>query len=71
MTQINRRKGLINDNETVDGYATMNAEVPLSQMFGYVSDLRSATQGKGEFTMEYKNHQPIPRAEQEQMTAAF
>lgn len=71
MSQINKRKGMISDTEVVDGYATLHADVPLSQMFGYVTDLRSATQGKGEFTMEYKMHQPVARNEQEQMIKDF
>lgn len=67
MSQINKRKGMISDNEISEGFGTLYADVPLSKMFGYVTDLRSATQGKGEFTMEYKLHQPVAKAEQEQM----
>jgi elongation factor G len=44
LTQLNRRKGVINDSEVQDDYVSITAEVSLSQMFGYVSDLRSATQ---------------------------
>ena len=71
LTQINRRKGVINDSEVVDDYVTIYSDISLSQMFGYVSDLRSATQGKGEFTMEYKNHQPVTRADQEEMQKEY
>lgn len=67
MAQINRRKGVISDSEVIEGYATIHADISLNQMFGYVTDLRSATQGKGEFTMEYKSHQPLMRNEQEEM----
>ena len=57
--QLNRRKGVIVNSETQDGYVIIEAEAPLNEMFGYSTDLRSATQGKGEFTMEYAKHDPV------------
>lgn len=71
MTQLNRRKGLINDCEVLDEHVTISADVPLNQMFGYMSDLRATTQGKGEFAMEYKNHQPMQRGEQEELMKKY
>lgn len=49
----------------------IKAEVPLSLMFGYSTDIRSTTQGKGEFSMEYKDHQPVMKDVQEAMIKLF
>ncbi|KAJ2002800.1 Elongation factor G, mitochondrial [Coemansia thaxteri] len=56
---LNKRKGMIIDTETQEDYCVVAAEVPLNNMFGYSTELRSATQGKGEFSMEYKRHSPV------------
>jgi elongation factor G len=53
---LNKRKGQLTGSETQDTTVVLEADVPLSAMFGFSTDLRSATQGKGEFTMEYKQH---------------
>ncbi|CAM9583242.1 unnamed protein product, partial [Discosporangium mesarthrocarpum] len=60
---VNRRAGLIQSADiSEDGTCCIiKADVPLNQMFGYSTDLRSSTQGKGEFTMEYKEHSPVTR----------
>ena len=52
--QINQRRGIIINTQVDSGYVTVDAEIPLKEMFGYSTDLRSSTQGKGEFTMEFK-----------------
>jgi elongation factor G len=49
---LNKRKGTITDSEVRDDYVEIEGEVPLNEMFGYSTDLRSITQGKGEFSME-------------------
>jgi elongation factor G len=68
--QINQRRGVI--METVsDENVTINAEVPLNTMFGYSTDLRSATQGKGNFTMEFARYAPVPKQEQEEMIKKY
>ncbi|MFZ9595395.1 MAG: elongation factor G [Bdellovibrionia bacterium] len=67
MGQINQRRGVIVNSGTNEGYAVIEAEVPLSEMFGYSTDLRSATQGKGEFTMEFLKYSAVPRNVQEEM----
>ena len=68
---LNQRRGVILNTETNDGYATAQAHVPFSEMFGYSTSLRSATQGKGEFSMEFAKYEPVPKNAQEEMVRAF
>ncbi len=63
--QINQRRGIIINTSIEASYVTVEAEVPLKEMFGYSSDLRSSTQGKGEFTMEFLKYSQVPRSVQE------
>ena len=68
--QVNQRRGVI--LETVsDENVTVTCEVPLNAMFGYSTDLRSATQGKGNFTMEFARYAPVPKQEQEEMIKVY
>jgi len=70
--EINKRKGVISSTEeTAEKLCVIAAEVPLSNMFGYSTDLRSSTQGKGEFTMEYKRHSPVLASVQVQLIEEF
>ncbi|HYX92680.1 MAG TPA: elongation factor G, partial [Myxococcaceae bacterium] len=69
--QINQRRGMITSTETREGYFVCVAEVPLNEMFGYSTDLRSATQGKGEFTMEFARYAPVPKAQADAMIAEY
>jgi len=69
--QVNRRKGIVNETESETEYVTIRASVPLSQMFGYSTDIRSITQGKGEFTMEYSHHAGVPRDQQAQLASDY
>lgn len=71
MGQINQRRGMILGSNSHEGFATVEAEVPLSEMFGYSSDLRSNTQGKGEFTMEFSRYAPVPRNLQEELVKKY
>ncbi|CAA7264587.1 unnamed protein product [Cyclocybe aegerita] len=56
---LNTRRGTIIDSEVRDDEFTAVADVALNDMFGYSNQLRGSTQGKGEFSMEYKYHQPV------------
>ena len=59
MGQLVKRRGTITNTQTKGGLFIMNADVPLSRMFGYATELRGSTQGIGEFAMEYKMHSPV------------
>jgi elongation factor G len=69
--QVNQRRGAILETSNSEGQVTVVAEVPLNTMFGYSTDLRSATQGKGNFTMEFSKYLPVPRNEQEEMVKKY
>ena len=69
--QINQRRGLIKTTETREGFTTVEAEVPLMEMFEYSTELRSATQGKGEFTMEFARYNRTPRDLQEKLVKEY
>jgi elongation factor G len=71
MGQVNQRRGVILDTTNDMGWVTINSTVPLSEMFGYSTDLRSATQGKGEFTMEFAQYQQAPRNVQEELVKKY
>ncbi|KPK16139.1 MAG: elongation factor G [Myxococcales bacterium SG8_38] len=58
---LNRRRGVVSSQEKGVTNVHVRADVPLSEMFGYIGDLRSATSGRGQFTMEFKNYAPVPR----------
>jgi len=70
---INKRMGIIQNSDMNDDGSGVQilAEVPLANMFGYSTELRSQTQGKGEFTMEYVKHAPVPRNTQEELIKKF
>lgn len=59
MGQLNKRHGIITGTDGIEGWFTVHAEVPLNDMFGYASELRSSSQGKGEFSMEYSRYSPV------------
>ena len=59
---LNSRRGQIQGMEDRSGAKQINARVPLSEMFGYINDLRSKTQGRGQYTMEPDGYEPVPKS---------
>jgi len=58
---LNSRRGQIEAQTTEEGLAKVTAKVPLAQMFGYATDIRSKTQGRGIFSMEFSHYEEVPR----------
>ena len=68
---INQRRGVIVDSTDENNTSTVNAEVPLSEMFGFSTILRSSTQGKGEFTMEFLKYGKVPNTIADELIAKY
>ena len=66
---LNSRRGQIQGQETRNGTAQVDALVPLSEMFGYSNDLRSKTQGRGNYTMEPHSYIELPKSIQDKIVA--
>ena len=58
---LNRRRGMIKDQEAVTTGVRIKADVPLSEMFGYIGHLRTMTSGRGQFSMEFCHYMPCPQ----------
>lgn len=69
--QINQRRGVITGTTSIEGNVTIEAEVPLTEMFGYSTDLRSGTKGKGEFSMEFLKYSQAPRNVQDALAKKY
>ena len=67
---LSARRGMIQEMADSPGGKTVKAEVPLSEMFGYATALRSATQGRAAYTMEFKKYAPVPASVAEAIKAA-
>ena len=64
---INSRRGIIQSMEDATGVKVVRAHVPLSEMFGYIGDLRSKTQGRAVYSMQFDNYAEVPRAVAEEI----
>ena len=58
---LNRRRGMIKDQEAGVTGVRIKADVPLSEMFGYIGHLRTMTSGRGQFSMEFAHYMPCPQ----------
>jgi elongation factor G len=66
-----QRRGTVLGSTEDAGFARVDADVPLAEMFGYSTDLRSATQGKAEFTMEFSKYAPAPTEVSEELLKQY
>jgi elongation factor G len=71
MGSLNQRRGIIVGTVEEGNYTSVEAEVPLSEMFGYSTALRSLTQGKAEFTMEFATYKQVPKSVSEEIIKKF
>ena len=67
MGDISSRRGMIEGQEERGNAVLVQASVPLSEMFGYVTDLRSFTQGRGNYTMQFDRYEPVPKSIKEEI----
>ena len=71
MGSLNQRRGVIVGTFEEGSYTVVEAEMPLAEMFGYSTTLRSLTQGKAEFTMEFATYKQVPKSVAEELIKAF
>ena len=70
MGDLNSRRGMIEGMDAIPGAQQIRAKVPLSEMFGYATDLRSKTQGRGQYVMEPGNYSEVPKSISEKIITA-
>ena len=68
---LSSRRGFLSGSDMREDYTVVQAEVPLAEMFGYSTELRSMTQGKANFSMEFAKYRPVPNSIQEQLISKF
>jgi len=66
---LNARRGKIRNIETRQKLQVIRSLVPMAEMFGYATDLRSATQGRGNYTMQFGQYEEVPKAIGEEVVA--
>ena len=71
MGSLNQRRGMIVGTFEEGNYTVVEAEMPLSEMFGYSTTLRSLTQGKAEFTMEFATYKQVPKSVSEDLIKSY
>ncbi|TGL63483.1 elongation factor G [Leptospira sarikeiensis] len=71
LASLNQRRGMILNTTEQDSYCKVEAEVPLADMFGYSTVIRSSTQGKAEFSMEFSRYAPVPRNVAEELMKKY
>jgi elongation factor G len=71
MGSLNQRRGVIVGTLEESSYTVVEAEMPLAEMFGYSTTLRSLTQGKAEFTMEFSTYKQVPKSVAEELIKTF
>ncbi|HOX51603.1 MAG TPA: elongation factor G, partial [Fibrobacteria bacterium] len=71
MGNLNGRRGVILGTTEEFGYTRIDVEVPLSEMFGYATELRSMSQGKAEFTMEFAKYEAVPKSVSEELQKKY
>ncbi len=68
MGNLNSRRGQIEGTELKSGAQVIHAAIPLSEMFGYATDLRNRTQGRGTFMMQFSHYSEVPKSIAEKVT---
>ena len=66
---LNSRRGAVAGMEMINNLQTIDATVPLANMFGYATDLRSKTQGRAVYSMHFHEYQPVPASIAEEIVA--